>query len=430
MKNLLFSLPIQSIINFNTKNLISLLVIFSLITSCHKDDNNQSTDGKVTIKGTITAAGSKKLTGTKGSDPVSIADARKVMVFRGSQYSISDIVDSSFTVTADEGTANALVFLNSENKFIGVLCTEGLNVLPLVGLTDGDKTVIDLEKLTMPGDSIVPMHNPFGDEIDISEKELENLRAVGSYYESLADNIDADKDGQLDMLTNKQVTIIFHYNLYVGKTGLDNTPPTAINASGYLINYGVEFAGGKGFSAVDNTAKLSGPAGDESTDIFLWGYANDPGSNWKFLVSFNRQGEPIPGSPMGNNFLPFKDGIYTFSPYAGTDLKLHFSNVDARENLIIISPTLKTDGNGKILSVEFKYSLPDGSPVNPEKLISDFMIQFINTENKQFLVVRPVAEHGYYKFTFPSPVDLTTFKGMDLFYYDLLGNYYNNNWSR
>jgi hypothetical protein len=294
------------------KNFLFLLVIFYLICSCSKDDNNPTTDGKVTIKGTITAAGSKKLSGTKGSDPISIADAKKVMVFRGSQYTISNIIDSSFTVPADEGTANALIFLNSENKFIGLLCTQGLNVLPLVGLKDGDKTIIDLQKLTMPGDSIVPMHNPFGDEINISEKELKTLKTVGSYYKSLAENIDADNDGQLDILSNKQVTIIFHFNLFVGNVGVDNTPPTAINASNYFINYGVEFAGGTGFSPIDATASLSGPAGDESTDIIFWGYANNPGGNWKFLVSFNRQGVPIPGSPMANNFLPFKDGVYTF----------------------------------------------------------------------------------------------------------------------
>jgi hypothetical protein len=430
MKRYIFTLPVNSIWHLYLKNILYLLIILNLIYSCSKDDKSLTTNDKVTIKGTITAVGSKRLNRTKGSDPISIADAKKVMVFRGSQYTISDIVDSSFAVSADEGTANALVFLNSENKFIGLLCTQGLNILPLVGLKDGDKTLIDLQKLTMPGDSIVPMHNPFGNEINISEKELENLRAVGSYYESLADNIDTDKDGQLDILSNKQVTIIFHFNLFVGNIGLDNTPPTAINALNYLINYGVEFAGGTGFSQIDNTASLSGPAGNESTDIIFWGYANNPGGNWRFLVSFNRQGVPIPGSPMGNNFLPFKDGIYTFSPYAGTNLKLHFSNVDARDNLIIISPTLKTDGSGKIISVEFKYSLPDGSSVNPEKLISDFMIQFINNENKQFLIVRPVADHGFYKYTFPSPVDLSTFKGMDLFYYDLLGNYYNNNWSK
>ena len=91
---------------------------------------------------------------------------------------------------------------------------------------------------------------------------------------------------------------------------------------------------------------------------------------------------------------------------------------------------MKTDGNGKIVFITFTYSLPDKSPVNPENLISDFMLQFINTNDQMFLYTRPVADHGFYKYTFPTPVDLATFKGMDISYYDLLGNLYNNNWKK
>jgi hypothetical protein len=282
----------------------------------------------------------------------------------------------------------------------------------------------------MPGDSIIPMHNPFGDEINISPEELESIKAVGSYYESLAKNIDADGDGVLDILVNKQISLTFHFGLFVGNMGIDNTGPTVINQDALFINYGIELSGGTALGSVSNSSTLTGPAGNESNDIKLWGYANVANGRESFLCSFIRQGLVQPGNPMGNNFLPFDKGVYTFTPYTGTSMQLHFSNVDAKDNLIIISPTLKTDGNGKILSVEFKYNLPDGKEVNPENLISDFMIQFINTENNQFLIARPVKDHGYYKFPFPSPVDLSTFKGMDLFYYDLLGNYYNNNWKK
>jgi hypothetical protein len=98
------------------------------------------------------------------------------------------------------------------------------------------------------------------------------------------------------------------------------------------------------------------------------------------------------------------------------DMSSHFTNVDLRDNLIIVSPTLKTDSNGKIVSVSFKYSRPDNSPANPENLISDFILQFINTDNQQFLVVRPVPEYGIYKYTFPTRADLSESKGMDLLY--------------
>ena len=411
------------------KKLFFLLLFTILICDCSKNESGQG-NRKVIIKGTISSANAKNISGRKAGGILSLADAKKVMLFKGSSYTITDIVDNSFAVSADAGTANALVFLDKDNKFIGVLCTEGLNVLPLVGLNNGDNTIIDLQTLTMPGDSIVPMHNPFGDEINISPEEIESLRAVGSYYESLAKNIDADNDGEPDILVNKQISLTFHFGLYVGKMGLDDVPPDAVNGQSLFINYGIELAGGKALGPVSNSSVLTGPEGNESPDIKLWGFANVADGKETFLISFIREGIVQPGNPMGNNFLPFNKGIYTFTPYPGTNFMLHFSNVDARDNLIIISPTLKTDGNGKIESVSFEYTFPDGTAVNPENLISDFMLQFINTDNERFLIVRPVPEHGFYKYTFPSPVDLSTFKGMDLFYYDLLGNYYNNNWKR
>ena len=413
------------------KKLLFLLLVAFLFSNCNKNDSDGfNNNGQVTVRGTISAKGAKKLYGTKGSQPLSIADAKKVMVFSGSKYTLSNIVDSSFTVSADAGSANALVFLDAQNKFIGVLCTEGLNVLPLIGLDDGDNTIIDLQTLTMPGDSIIPMHNPFGDEINITHDELESLKAVGSYYESLAKNIDGDNDGEPDILTNKQVSLTFHFNLFIGKMGLDNTPPDKVNEQNLFINYGIEFNGGKALSPVSNNSTLTGPEGDPSSDIKLWGFANVANDREAFLISFNRQGITQPGNPMGNNFLPFKKGVYTFTPYPGTSYKLHFSNIDATDNLIIVSPTLKTDGNGKIVSILFDYSFPDHSAVNPENLISDFMLYFVNTSDQHFSYVRPVADHGFYKYTFPAPIDLATFKGMDIFYYDLLGNYYNNNWKK
>ncbi len=134
-----------------------LSIVAFLFVNCNKNDSDGfNNNGQVTVKGTISAKGAKKLSGTKGSLPLSIADAKKVMVFSGSKYTLSNIVDSSFTVTADAGSANALVFLDAQNKFIGVLCTEGLNVLPLIGLDDGDKTIIDLQI----ADNAGRQHNP------------------------------------------------------------------------------------------------------------------------------------------------------------------------------------------------------------------------------------------------------------------------------
>ena len=85
----------------------------------------------------------------------SLVDAKKVMIFsantfsHGMYYSFVDISDGAFTAYSQMGFATAMVFLDSDNKYIGNLCTEGLNVLPLANLSDGENTVIDLSTLTL-----------------------------------------------------------------------------------------------------------------------------------------------------------------------------------------------------------------------------------------------------------------------------------------
>ena len=413
------------------KKIFILLLITIVICSCSKNDFSPG-DGKVTIKGTISSLNSKTIRDQKSGEILSLADAKKVMVFRGSNYDIFDIIDGSFSVTADAGTANALAFLNSDNKFIGVLCTQGLNVLPLVGLRDGDNTIIDLQTLTMPGDSIVPMHNPFGNEIDISPDDLESLIAVGSYYEAIAKNIDADNDGELDILSGKQITLGFHFNIFIGHIGIDNTPPTMLNSEIFLyINYATELQGGIGLGPVSEGSTLTGPIGDEYDDIELGGFVNAPPDNeLAFMIGFNREGVATPYHPMGVVLLPFKKGVYKFTPYPGTDPNLRFSTIEAKDNLIIIIPTLKTDGNGKVVSISFDYIFPDNSPANPENLISNLMMQFTDSSCEQFLCVTHLEEKGFYVYTFPAPFDLSTLEGMDLIYNDLLGNTYNNGWRK
>jgi len=51
-------------------------------------------------------------------------------------------------------------------------------MLPLGDLKDGESTTIDLQSLTLDSTSVVPSHNPIGDEINITEAEVTRLKEL------------------------------------------------------------------------------------------------------------------------------------------------------------------------------------------------------------------------------------------------------------
>jgi hypothetical protein len=77
----------------------------------------------------------------------------------------------------NERNGNYPGFSGCRKRYIGCLCSGGLNLLLLVGPKDGDHTIIDL-----------------------SEEEIDRYKELGSYYESLSKNMDADNDGIPDIL--------------------------------------------------------------------------------------------------------------------------------------------------------------------------------------------------------------------------------------
>src|SRR5665647_305014 len=167
------------------KNLILIIALTLLIASCQKD-NNPNTNG-IVIKGNIPAT--VKSTDSKTDNAVSLSDATKVLVFSKYYYKLYDITDGNFSVTGQLGTGIALIFLDANNQYIGNLSSQGLNMLPLGNLTNGDNTQIDLSTLRLEGNSVIPSHDPLGNEIIISETEIKSLRSISTYYQSIAKNL-------------------------------------------------------------------------------------------------------------------------------------------------------------------------------------------------------------------------------------------------
>jgi len=109
------------------KNVIMLVIISLLVFSCKKDNSDPlNTDNPggnqgIVIKGKIALTAAFNNNNLKTGITLSLSDAKKVLVINGNGYTLADIVNGSFSASAEMGTATALVFLDASNKFIGNL---------------------------------------------------------------------------------------------------------------------------------------------------------------------------------------------------------------------------------------------------------------------------------------------------------------------
>jgi hypothetical protein len=410
------------------RNLILLFSILYVTVSCSKGDDSQSNSNGIVIKGTIPGSNLKS-TGLKKAYQLSLSDAKKVLVFNSNEYKLFAIEDSTFTAEAHSGTATALAFLDAGNRYIGCLCSGGLNVLPLVSLKDGDHTIIDLSTLTLEGTSVIPANNPIGNAIDLNEEEIDRYKELGSYYESLSKNIDADHDGIPDILDNKQLAISTLFSTRGGQWGINDTEASMIDTSQLYINYMVLLSGGKGLTFSDGNISLSGPEESPCNDISLHGCKLTPDGPQGFLSSFKREVfPPLPGAPEWNVLRPFKKGTYSLTLDGSKIYFLNYSNISSRYYLVMVIPTLHTNIEGKLVSITLEYKLPDNiTLVNPENILTEVMVHL---GNPQEFYTSPwlTYETGFTVINLSTPLDISTLHHIDIFYDDLLGNQYDIIW--
>jgi len=404
-----------------------------LIVSCNKDNDSSTEKSGIVIKGTI-PAGSRKSVDSNADGSKSLSDAKKVLVFSKYYYEVCDIVNGGFSVTGQIGTGVALIFLDANNKYIGNLAPHGLNMLPLGSLSNGENTIIDLSTLTLVGTSVIPAHDPLGNEIQITETEISRLKALDSYYEAIAKNIDIDNDGNPDVLTDKQLVIYTMFTIVGGRWGINNTAPVPNDSEHYYVNYMLEFGGGSALTFTDNKISVSGPVEDPYTDIKLWGYMKAPqcGGDRAFISSFCRETRAQEGAPFGSAFMPFKKGTYTLTLDDNRKFTLSYSSIDMQYNLVIVSPTLHTNSDGKLTYITFQYKLPDGTPINPASVLTNVMVQLSNNQHTQFYVndkTKLTCLTGFNELKLDTPLDISDMHHIDLWYDDLLGNQYDILWN-
>ena len=407
------------------RNLIIAFAVLIVIVSCSKDD--APNNSKIVIKGTI-SEDSKNGAELKSANQLSLSDATKVLVFNSSGYELFNIENSSFTTEAISGTATALAFLDNENRYIGCLCSSGLNVLPLVNLKDGNSTVIDLSYLTLDGTSVIPANNPIGDEINLDEEEIEWYKELGVYYESLSKNIDTDNDGIPDILNKRDLNIGTTFSIYCGSWGLNDSPPQVNYESNFFINYNLRIAGGKSLIPSNSNIIVTGPEVSPYSDIKQTHYATAPDC---FIAFFSRESPAPPGYPFGAAFLPFEKGTYSVT-LDNINYTLNYSNISAKYFLILAEPTIHTNNKDEIISISIEYRDMENALVTPENFVYQTQITLDGFQDNRLIQIGALGENPeaktnteLYSFILPNPIPLSELRGLTVSYMDLIGNWYN-----
>lgn len=406
-----------------------LFITGVLLAGCNKD--NFDVD-RILIKGKLEPGSALKSSSVTNGIAMDLLDAKKVLVFYGNRYDLAGISEGSFSVNAEAGRLTALVFLDGSNSYIGNLFAGGLNMLPLGDINES-ATVIDLSTLTLEGTSVIPSHDPIGEEIDITNEEAIRYRELGTYYESLAKNIDADNDGIPDILNKKDIRINSQFRIYGGSWGVNNAPPSQFDVSKLRINYAVRIEGNISMAPANSSyVALSGPEEDPYADVVTQRYLADKDC---FIAFFERQGEQLQDDPLHNNLLPFKKGTYSFTLDGNTNYTLNFSNIDAKYYLVIASPTLNTNNEGMITSVSVEYILPDNTIVDPENYVTILQLQFQNKDGSRLeigglyeSVQSKITIKDLTNITVTNPIPLSNLDGLSVNYNDVLGNEYNVLW--
>lgn len=409
------------------RKMILVLAIIMVVVSCNKEDNDSKSSG-IVIKGNI-SSNNLKSAGLKSTDSLSLTDAKKVFIVNINNGQLRskfiDIINGSFADTAEIGVATALVFLDANNNFIGTLSNQGLNLLPLNNLTDGVNTIIDLADLTLVGNSIIPSHDPFGNEIIITDAEVERLKEIDGFFESLAKNIDADNDNILDVLNDKQLFIKTRFGVQANHWGLNESPPLLSDIDTVNNAYAIELQGASGFSR-PNSIVLSGPVDDPYNDIITH-VINGNGNNGFYSVILRTGGL-------------FKKGTYTVN-IDGNNYTLDYSNIDSKKNQLYVLPTLHTNSQGQLVSISLEYKLPDGTSIDPVNIITDVMIQLNDDSGNQYYnspwlknenasIEGCNCVNGLFSYTPDIPIDISHLIKITIAYNDLLGNTYFIGWNK
>ena len=338
-------------------------VLVMLSNACQKD--NDMGNGEEDIVGTPV-----KITGTVDA---SASEAAKVLAISTTDsYTLASITNSSFTIDLDNGKPWGLIFLNDTEQPLGFLSLgNGIESLPLPFMLPGNDT-IDLQTITRTGNIFTPAYNPIGNEIVITDEQLEATASMDDYLATLLNNPDINGNGQIDMLEGKFFKLEVIYFIKPGRfqgSGLTPAFSSSKLIEGYRLFLTVKD------NSFPETVYFSGPSGSPLSNTPSEGFMkfNDHRVyNTPYLYDLE---DTISYIPVG--------GVYSINIGNST---LTFNLPDQEyviNNVVYPWPTLTLNGDGTMNRIDWVYQMPSGtSDVNLYALLREMQIQIEGSGNK------------------------------------------------
>jgi hypothetical protein len=192
----------------------------------------------------------------------------------------------------------------------------------------------------------------------------------------------------------------------------------------YTLRGNSWITGGPGF-ALPDTVSLWGPVENPYDQIdltFVEALSNNRGINMQFYVR-----ESL-----------FRAGTYTLTLGEKTHT-VSFANLEDKSKVVIVTPHLTTNNEGKLISISFDYLHADYTPVNPDIFMNGLMIQIVDSSLTR-LYESPWIKSKYApqdqsplrgfdtELAFDPPLDISRLKEITIGYIDLIGNTYAMSW--
>ncbi len=268
---------------------------------------------------------------------------------------------------------------------------------------------------------MIPSHDPLGNEIIISPAEINILKAAGTFYEYIASNIDLDKNGIPDVLSQTEIRVASDY--IIGNCGYFSKgakQPVVNDKSKYVIYSGITLRCGMNIAFTN--VGFSGPLSAPYSNIKA-GYDISEGEH-RYIIGVTREAT--------NTFLgqPFVKGTYTLK-LDNKEYQIEYANNDPYASLVVVIPTVHYDSNGIFTHISLEYRSLDGSVItNPANLILNMNGNIGNTLEQGTKLYNNFKQDGINHYDMigpPSSVKLDISAGVkyvEINYQDLFGNGY------
>jgi hypothetical protein len=306
----------------------------------------------ITIQGTFAGGTQAALT----ADQVS-----KALFFStDGSYVSADVTGETFSMDLDKGTPGGLIFVGSDNQFLGYLTLgNGIDSLPL-NLVGDDVTSIDLGILSSASDVVEPAHNPLGSEFPLSDADQEAIAQANGFFASLVKNPDLDRDGLPDFLGGKFYRMMVLYFINAGSFGAAMTP--TISSSDSINSY--KLALDATDSDRPDTVSFTGPNGSG-----LAGSVSDQQNVYSGRTTYFSPLVESPDVPLA--------GPYTVA-YKTTSFDFEVPDQSSAPTRVILPvPTVTLNGDGTINKVDWVYRIASASDqtLNPLAVVSGIEVQ-------------------------------------------------------